>query len=77
MPARIANLGGPNMDTGAYIRRGPPGPIAEVPTVSYPLKVFRKFLIISQIFSETWSPVSVTALFCVLWWLTLFVLWTN
>ena len=47
MPARIANLDGPNMDTGVYIRRGPPSLIAELPTVSYPLKVFRKVLIIS------------------------------
>ena len=64
MPARLANLGGPKMNTGAYIRRGTPGLIAELAAVSYPLKVFRKFLIISQIFLETWSPVSVTALLC-------------
>ena len=76
MPARIVYLVRPDMSTVAYIRRGPPGPIVELVTVSYLWKFYMKvFNYFINIF-ETWSQVSATG-FCVSVVANVFVLWTN
>ena len=63
MPARVAYLVRPDMDTGAYIRMGPPGPIVELPTVSHLLKIYMKVFNYFTNYLETWSQVRATG-FC-------------
>ena len=50
----------PDMDTGAYIHMGPPGPIVELPTVSYLLKIYMKVFNYFTNYLETWSQVRAT-----------------
>ena len=60
MPARVAYLVRPDMDTGTYIRMGPPGPIVELPTVSYLLKIYTKVFNYFINYLKTWSQVRAT-----------------